>query len=263
MNDSQQAEGFEVFPFYGRRFKRLSGPRRWLLNLTTAQLAEELRFEWLALKTQFTSILHRARYSAFMDRWVNIGCGSSGKEGWVNVDILPAPRVNCVWDMRKSLPLSSDMAHGIFCEHFLEHLEYSREVPTFLSECLRVMKPGATARFIVPNAGKYLKAYAQDDWEALSQMRSLTAGQMDPWFGHRYETRMELINAVFRQGIEHHFAYDAETLCAALRRCGFEDVTERSFGLSSSDELVLDMPERASESLYVEGKKPLSPLAHS
>jgi predicted SAM-dependent methyltransferase len=256
MSADTSPNGFNVFPFYGRRCSSMHGWRHLLLNLTTAQLADELRFEWLALKVNLTSFLRVGRYRQFHDQWVNIGCGSSGKSGWVNMDIVPASGVNCVWDMRKSLPLSTSMARGIFCEHFFEHLEYTREVPTFLGECLRILKPGATARFIVPDAGRYLTAYAEGGWEKLAALRSLTPDKQDPWFGHPYETRMELINAVFRQGVEHHFAYDAETLCAALKRCGFENVAVRSFGKSSCPELLLDMPERASESLYVEGSKP-------
>ena len=77
----------------------------------------------------------------------------------------------------------------------------------------------------------------------------------DRWFKHQYHTPMELLNAVFRQGPEHHFAYDAETLEFVLRHAGFENVTQRSFGVSADPVICLDIPERATESLYMEAVK--------
>jgi hypothetical protein len=66
---------------------------------------------------------------------------------------------------------------------------------------------------------------------------------------------MELVNAVFRQGAEHKFAYDAETLMLDLRAAGFSAVQRQAFGKSFAEDALLDTPERASESLYVEARK--------
>ena len=248
-------QGFDVFPFYGRRAAHCSGWRRLAAHLVPAQFADLVRFEWNALKVRLTRKLREGRYAALRDIWLNVGCGESGKEGWTNVDCFPCPSVNCLWDARHSLPFADHSVRGIFCEHFLEHLEYTREVPVFLSECHRVLKDGATVRFIVPDAERYLRAYVTGGWEALAAIRPLEDGHNDRWFGHSYSTRMELVNAIFHQGNEHRFAYDQETLCRALACCGFENVTVRAFGQSACPELLLDMPERATENLYVEGTK--------
>ena len=247
--------GFDVFPFYGKRADEARGWRRLVAQLLPAQLADEIRFECNALKIHLTRKLRQGRYAALNGIWLNVGCGGSGKDGWTNLDCFPCHSVNCLWDARRSLPFTDHSVQGIFCEHFLEHLEYTREVPTFLSECYRVLQKGATARFIVPDAERYLRAYVEGGWDTLTALRPLTEGHTDRWFSHAYSTRMELINAIFRQGVEHHFAYDAETLCQALARCGFEDVKVRTFGQSAQQELLLDMPDRASESLYVEATK--------
>jgi hypothetical protein len=66
---------------------------------------------------------------------------------------------------------------------------------------------------------------------------------------------MEFINAIFRQGVEHKFIYDAETLELHMSACGFVDVQRQEFGVSASVHPPLDSEERRSESLYVEGIK--------
>lgn len=66
---------------------------------------------------------------------------------------------------------------------------------------------------------------------------------------------MEFINAVFRQGIEHKFAYDFETLELHLREAGFEMVFMQDYLRTMSAHPPLDSPQRQTESLYVEAIK--------
>jgi predicted SAM-dependent methyltransferase len=172
----------------------------------------------------------------------------------VNLDLYPAPGVTCLHDARRGLPFEDDSVRAIFTEHVLEHLDYTEEVPSFLSHCLRVLEPGGLLRIVVPDAERYLRAYVQGTWEPLFALRPL-ADQRDHWLGGRYHTRMEVINAVFRQGIEHHFAYDAETLCFALEHAGFHGARQCAFGESQAPDACLDNAGRASESLYVEATK--------
>lgn len=187
---------------------------------------------------------------------VNLGCGSAGRPGWINADAFPGVGINLVYDLRKKIPLTDGIARGIFCEHFLEHLDYAEEVPRFLAECHRILRPGGVIRIIVPDADLYLRAYAQGQWEPLAKIRPLVDGRVDYWYRISYRTRMELINMVFRQGTEHKFAYDWETLQMLLETHGFSEVTLRTFGHGQLPELCIDRPERASESLYVEAVVP-------
>ncbi len=250
------AEPFEIFPFYRRR---CSHRRSWFGRASRwmpAQFADELRFEWRMFKVRFRSKRRRRRFESMRDILLNVGCGRAGREGWVNLDGTNGDTVNCVWDARRSLPFADRSVRGLFCEHFLEHLEYTREVPLFLNECRRVMQAGAVARFIVPDAGRYLRAYAAGGWDQLAALRPLTGEHRDHWFGHAYHTPMELVNVVFRQGVEHQFAWDEDTLRHALSACGFESVKPRRFGESADPRLLIDTPERAGESLYVEAVRP-------
>jgi predicted SAM-dependent methyltransferase len=196
---------------------------------------------------------------------VNIGAGAKGKPGWVNIDMVKAPSINCLYDCRKRLPFPDGSVRGIFCEHFLEHLDYSEEAPHFLHECLRVLQPGGVLRIIVPDAEKYLHAYTAPGWEELAALRPLEEGNTDHYYKCRYRTKMELINLVFRQGHHHKYAYDFETLDFLLHRYGFAYVIRQEFGQTLLPGLGIDSIERATESLYIEavavkaGKEPLVP----
>ena len=166
-----------------------------------------------------------------------------------------SPLINCVYDCRKSLPFPDASVRGIFCEHFFEHIDYTEEVPYFLSECHRVMKKDGILRLIVPDGEKYLRAYCSDGWDELSKIRPLDAERTDFYFRCKYNTRIELINMVFRQGHEHKFAYDFETLHFVLNRYGFSEIVRKEYAQSLMSELCLDQADRASESLYVDARK--------
>jgi predicted SAM-dependent methyltransferase len=172
------------------------------------------------------------------------------------VDIIKAPDVVC-WDCRRSLPFEDESAAFIFAEHFFEHLERPRETTIFLRDCLRCLQPGGIVRLVVPDAGKYLRLYDKPGWQALVETRSLEKeGDLyrDPWIGQRFATKMELINAVFRQDGEHKYAYDCETLLSTLREAGFAKAVCCRY-MESVKGTPPDRIERRSESLYVEGIK--------
>ena len=68
-------------------------------------------------------------------------------------------------------------------------------------------------------------------------------------------TRMDIINHVFRQGEEHRYAYDGETLIAKLLTAGFPTVVEQRYGESSDPMLTGDREVHRAYSLYVEATK--------
>lgn len=124
---------------------------------------------YLSFQNELSAALHSAKsktvpkqYDKAKGLLVNLGAGTYGKLGWVNVDISPAPGINCVYDCRKSLPFPNESVKGIFSEHFFEHIDYVEEVPDFLSECYRVLEVGGVIRIIVPDAEQYLFAYCKE-----------------------------------------------------------------------------------------------------
>lgn len=250
-----QQKSIGIYPRWDD-YARRGGPwRRFRARILPAHvykpLVKELYFAGLRFRTRGLA----SKYESSKDLLVNLGCGGNGALGWVNVDGYPGPNVNCVCDCRTKLPFPDGSARGIFSEHFFEHLDYTDEVPSFLAECLRVLRPGGVIRIVVPDAGKYLRAYCTEGWEDLTRLRGLHPGGMDPWMGCAYHTKMELVNMVFRQGTEHKWAYDGETLCFLLSYFGFVEPRPCAYRQSQLPELAIDQDVRRSESLYVEARR--------
>ena len=228
---------------------------------TLADLGFELRLAWLRLVRRGTD----PRYRDAKDLMVNIGCGSEGLDGWVNIDCFPAPGVTCVRDCRTALPLASASVRGIFTEHFFEHLDYYEEAPKFLAECRRVLAPGGTLRIIVPDGSKYLHAYCEGDLKGMEKFSPLVSmdpeSDVAPFSLMRdvlpFRTKMEVVNFHFRQSGQHRFSYDFETLARLLDDCGFESVVQSQFRMTRLPGLAIDSEFRGPESLVVEAVVPL------
>ena len=187
---------------------------------------------------------------------VNIGCDDKPTQGWINLDVASHPGVY-FWDCRSGLPFSDGAVAAIYSEHFFEHLDLESEARPFLCECLRCLQPGGVLRIVVPDAGAYLRAYG-GPWETLAKMRPLDGtanGWRDRCLSQVYQTKMQFMNAIFRQGYQHKYAYDGETLVLVTREAGFPDAVVQQFGISIDPKMAPDTNERRTESLYVEAIK--------
>lgn len=87
-----------------------------------------------------------------------MACGQNFDSRWINVDQHAASKDVKIHNLRKPLPFSTDFADGIYCSHFLEHLD-AKSADLFLKECLRCLKPEGTLRIVVPNLEKIVKDY--------------------------------------------------------------------------------------------------------
>ncbi len=183
------------------------------------QVTTEVR---LATRRMFTARSVRRSLASQKGCRVNIGCGKNPIQGWINLDVVSYPDVY-FWDCRSGLPFSDSAVTAIYSEHFFEHLDAETEARAFLLECLRCLQSQGVMRLVVPDAGAYLRAYS-GPWELLADMRPLDRsadGWRDRWLDEVYQTRMQFMNAVFRQKYEHKYAYDAETLVFIVREAGF------------------------------------------
>ena len=217
------------------------------------QVINEVR---LTKKRTFTARSVRRRLVSQKGGRVNIGCGSNPIHGWINLDIVSHPGVH-FWDCRSGLPFSDGSIAAIYSEHFFEHLDFYSEARPFLRECLRCLQPLGVLRVVVPDAGAYLRAYS-GPWERLAEMRPLIRtvnGWYDKPLDSVYQTKMQFMNAIFRQWYQHKYAYDDETLVFVMREAGFADAVVQQFGMSTDPKMASDSNERRTESLYVEGVK--------
>jgi hypothetical protein len=78
----------------------------------------------------------------------------------------------------------------------------------------------------------------------------------DPRFEVPAETPLDRVNLMMREGGQHLWSYDFESLASLLKKAGFVRMVEQRFGVSEHRCMRgIDAPERAFESLYVEAVK--------
>jgi predicted SAM-dependent methyltransferase len=230
---------------------------RWLFAQmpVTRFLFDQLRGEANATLMRLGNSLlpwRRRRFAGLRrrrDLLVNVACGPYVLADFVNLDLFPCRSEVVGWDCRRSLPLADGSAGGIRVEHFVEHLEPREELPEFLRDSFRILRPGGVLRIVVPDAERYLPAYCGPDRSGFHEL-----GVPDP-FPSDLPTRMDVINHVFHQWHEHRWGYDFEALAHRLRSAGFDRVERSEYKVSRRAELAQDRDEHAPYSLYVEAIK--------
>lgn len=177
---------------------------------------------------------------------VNLACGSFTKSDWISVDASTASRAALYWDLQQRLPFPDRSCAYAFCEHFLEHLPYPDGVQRFIAECYRILEDGGTLRLVLPDAEKFINAYAGADTAFLEKAAPQAASSM------------EALNLIFHGEPlgEHYYAYDFHTLSDILTLAGFREILKAENGIGSiAAELDRTDESRILESLYIEAVK--------
>ena len=213
----------------------------------------ELNAFWVRLLHR-TSPRYRARIRDLRrrrDLLVNLGCGPFGRAtGWVNLDLAPIEHGYMRTDCRRWLPMADSSCLGVHVEMFLEHLDPVDEVPGFLQEIRRCLQENGVARFVVPDASLFIRAYLSSGWEA---MNKISYGSED--WARLYPSKMDALNHVFQQGYEHHGGWDLERLEWVLHAAGFSYVERRAFGAGEFPGGPIDREYHRANGLYVEARK--------
>ena len=201
---------------------------------------------------------------------LNLGCGSSVPDGWVNVDCAIGARLaklpfftlanehlgifGVKWDrriylhdLRRTFPWKDRSADIIYSSHLLEHLS-RRDGRRFLAECNRVLRVGGIVRLVVPDlrysVDQYLEGriMADEFLQALGVWPEQSEGRLKQRFG-----------PLFR--FPHKCMYDSRTLPAILSEMGFQDTAREAFESDIADISSVELRDRTKNAVIVEGRK--------
>lgn len=194
---------------------------------------------------------------------LNLGCGPYVKEsrwldcdgswnvlashlplglGWLAGKILGHggvrfPRHVSYVNVTKRLPFPDGSIDAVYYSHVLEHL-YLDEGKHLLRESLRVLKPGAHLRVLVPDVEHFARAYI----EARNAGRADACLKLNEILMFRAMTgQMTLARKVYTAMTDFHshkFMYDRHYLAELMRNAGFVDVRNVGFCESRIPEVV-------------------------
>ena len=199
------------------------------------------RQEWRISRQHNSALKRVALFLQRPEKKLNLGCGPNPKPGWINIDLFDS-RADLQLDLREKWPFADTSISHVYSEHVFEHFELHDEVTHFLSEARRVLQPGGLFDVGVPDTEWPLRAYGNPDnpyWPFSKTVHP-------EWC----KTQLDHINFHFRQGIEHKYAWDDQTLAMTLRRFGFTNIIRREF------DPALDAESRKTGTLYMRAIRP-------
>ena len=210
---------------------------------------------------------------------INIGCGKSPTEGWMNFDNSPAIMLanspvkyffakifkflnqeqieNINWnknnkiffaDAKKKLLLPDASVECIYASHMIEHLSRDDAI-FFLNEAKRVLNLGGILRVAVPDLKHIVNSYIKNqDADIFMEKIFVT-----PPLINNLKQKISL----FFNGYRHHqWMYDEKSLTKLIKTAGFKKV----FICKAGDTNIvnpenLNLYERSEDSIYVEAQK--------
>lgn len=184
-------------------------------------------------------------------RYVQYGSGTCAAEGWENYDASPTlllerlpgfhrllgrrifPRTTKYGDIVRGLPVERNSCHAVYCSHVLEHLALN-DFRIALRNTLRMLKPGAVFRLVVPDLAAEIRKYCEDttDGAALQFLRSTQLGQ---------EVRPRGVAAIrdLFGNSRHRWMWDELSMCCELKKAGFVEVRRAKMGDSGDPYFAL------------------------
>ena len=210
---------------------------------------------------------------------VNIGCGTTPMNGWINFDnsfsikLANSPFLyflmkilkfinsrqieNVEWikknkiyfaDATKKIPLKDNSAECVYTSHMVEHLSRPGMI-LFLKEVRRILKDDGILRISVPDLKIFTNSY-------------LLKGDADKFMEELFVEATPITNLkeklkLFFIGYRHHqWMYDGNSLSLLIKNFGFRNVKICKKGETSiKNKNGLNLYERSEESVFVEGIK--------
>lgn len=190
----------------------------------------------MLLERTFSLITRQQKINHYLEehqvRKLQIGCGGTILNNWLNTDLYPA-KGRLFIDARKKLPFEDCTFDYIFSEHLVEHLEH-REGVHYFCECFRIIKPGGTIRIATPDLRFLIDLYSSKKKELQEQYIVWAVNSFLPDVAVYQDTYV--INNFFRNW-GHKFIYDFKTLEDTMHKAGFININSCKVGESYDVEL--------------------------
>jgi len=135
-------------------------------------------------------------------------------------------------DLTKPLPLATGSCSAVFSSHVLEHL-FLDEVRRLLKEIVRILRPGAICRAVVPDLRKIVATFDEKDPEPFLMAMFEIGG------------RSAVKNS-------HHSGFTEAFLVKLFQEAGFSEAYPCAFRQGRCPDLY-KLDNRSEESIYVEG----------
>lgn len=163
-----------------------------------------------------------------------------------------------VCDLRKGLPFPNDSVDFVYFGQAIEHLNPLYEVPPFLAECRRVLRPGGMVRISTPDLDLILASYLKGD------MLEFAVEQPQPYRDARSKA-LRLAYLLFGslgphstndhyEG--HHMVYNQASMTEVLEAAGFINVAFFPPGETPNAAFKECIDTGVTHSLYAEAAKP-------
>jgi predicted SAM-dependent methyltransferase len=213
---------------------------------------------------------------------LNVGCGKTVPDGWVNIDKSPSvllsnlPRIRSALrrvgvltpeqaagipagvihaNVTKRIPLQDAGADYVYSSHMIEHL--SRwECLRFAQECKRVLRTGGVLRLATPDLQLMAREYLSRSSPFNGSARTPADAFCMEYRAYSNSQLKPVKNAIRKLvGADYHqWLYDHESLSALLRDAGFIDITLCSYRQGTVPDL--EAVEHRERSLFVEARRP-------
>ena len=147
---------------------------------------------------------------------LNAGCGTHYVKGWVNTDVWASDttKPDVVVEPGKPYPFEDNYFDAAFLGHVLEHIPWP-EVPPFLDDISRVVKPGAPILVVGPDVYKTIKRW-KDGQEPWWMIESVLEHQDMNWQPDRTEEWWD--------GAHHHWNCHESRIEKLLTMSGFTNI---------------------------------------
>lgn len=93
-------------------------------------------------------------------KMLNLGCGGRFHPDWTNVDFHSAGAGVIAHDLTLGIPFPDASFEVVYHSHVLEHFPRSKAA-RFVTECVRVLKPGGILRVVVPDLDQIVRLYVE------------------------------------------------------------------------------------------------------